>query len=204
MKIDVGFITLLTGHDLGRMKETPDVIFIMDREFVLRAFNPAWEAFALSNNGDSTLKRYGLGSLVPAAFPAFLRGYYTGLYNKVLVSGKRVDLEYECSSDNVYRKFHQSLYPLKDGAGVVVSNHLVVEKPQQETPSEFAGRHRNKEGIIVQCCHCRRTKDPSQPDKWDWIPDFVREIPEKTSHGFCSRCLEFYYPGLSETLPKMD
>ncbi len=197
MKIAPDFLPSLSGCSLTQIEASSDVIFILDERFTLRGFNTAWENFAKENNGSKVLEKFGIGCSVSETFPEPLKGFYVRLYQRALFTGRRIDSEYECSSDKIYRKFFQSIYPLQEKAGFLVYNHLEIEKPHEETPAVFSAKHRNADGIIIQCCHCRCIKDHSQNDKWDWIPEFIREIPPQTSHGFCSRCAEFYYPGLT-------
>lgn len=195
--LDTDYIPNVGNEIFPGLEESSDTIFILDNRFILRGFNSAWEEFAQKNRGESILSRWHLGSRVLDAFSEPLKSHYKDLYEKTLESGLRTDAEYECSSDQFYRKYRQSLHPLPEKSGLIISNHLEIERPHDEPPVQFADRHRNREGMLVQCCHCRRTRDHLYADKWDWIPEFVRAMPQNTSHGFCSRCIEFYYPELA-------
>ena len=206
MKADPGFTSLLKNLDLNRMDESSDVIYILDNHFILRAFNSAWEIFAKENNGAGVLGKFGLGTLVIDVISEPLKAHYSDLYSdlyrKALTSATRIDSEYECSSDKICRKFRQSLYPLKDRAGILVSNHLEIAEPYEAKSAKPSPKHVSKEGMIVQCSHCRRTKDQTQNDKWDWIPEFFRKMPGNTSHGLCGHCYDFYYPDFPKSARK--
>ena len=200
MKIDPSFAPFLRNAGIEQMEISKDVIYVLDKGFKLRAYNPAWKKFAEENNGTALLSKYDLGVRVTDAYPEVLRQYYESVYEKALRTGNRIDVEYECSSDDLYRKFQQSLYALENRAGLIISNHLKIELPHQDKGVEPLPFHRNSDGILVQCSHCRRVKNHTEKDRWDWVPEYVKQIPEKTSHGLCGRCVVFYYPDYSGTL----
>lgn len=198
LTIDPGFISFLADFDINRLQDSADIIYIIDADFRLRGYNTSWEIFARKNNGQNVLTKFTLGTDITEALHGRLKEYYSQLYQKVLSTGERMDHEYECSSDKSYRKYRQSLYPLKHKAGIIISNHLLIEKPIDADPVKFNACHSGKSGVIIMCSHCRRTKDQNHRDKWDWIAEFVKEMPANLSHGLCNQCIAFYYPGFLE------
>ncbi|MGY8826188.1 MAG: hypothetical protein ACKVJG_20015 [Candidatus Latescibacterota bacterium] len=107
--------------------------------------------------------------------------------------GERWDYEYECSSPPLFRRYLQSMYPLKDGTGLVVVNHLLVEDAHSLT-AEGPDRERylNQHGLIVQCSHCRCVKRQGVEHQWDWVPDWVADCPKGTTYFLCSTCFTYY------------
>src|SRR6202042_2406372 len=100
----------------------------------------------------------------------------------------------ECSSPEVYRQLHMTAFPLGRAEGLLVVNsvrlevaHLRVACPPLEE------LYRNREGIIAQCCHCRRVRRAREPNVWDWVPAWLTNQPENTSHGLCEPCMAFHY-----------
>ena len=53
--------------------------------------------------------------------------------------------------------------------------------------------YRSAEGVLVQCCHCRRVRRIEEPMVWDWVPAWLTAGPEGTSHGLCEPCVGFHY-----------
>ena len=58
----------------------------------------------------------------------------------------------------------------------------------------WRARYATDGDVIVQCCHCRRTRRSDGSDVWDWVPAWVASPPPETSHGICPLCLEYFYP----------
>ncbi len=189
--------SLLKASEIKRIEASEDIIYVVDKNFTLCGFNRAWISFAKQNNGEGVLKKYGVGTSIISALPEVLKDYYISLYRKALDSGERVDNQYDCSSAETYRKYHQSIYPLSEKKGLLISNHCLIEKTNEEKAEHFASKHRNKYGIITQCCHCRRVKNYSKKNQWDWIPELISQTHEKISHGICWHCISFYYPSLA-------
>ena len=48
------------------------------------------------------------------------------------------------------------------------------------------------------CAHCRHTRSADDPQRWDWVPQYVAEPRTRISHGICPLCLAYYY----QLLPK--
>ena len=106
--------------------------------------------------------------------------------------------DYECSSDTVYRRYHQIVYPIGGREGLLVVNSLVVERLNHpdRRPARAADElfYVDENGLIYQCAHCRRVKNVREGERWDWVPEWVKRCPECTSHVFCPTCFRHYYP----------
>ncbi|NTV51680.1 MAG: hypothetical protein HGA76_01515 [Candidatus Firestonebacteria bacterium] len=196
MQIDPTFRAYVDHLDLNALTQSEDVVYVVDEQMNLKAYNPAWETFALNNNGASVLEKYPLGKSITAAFPEKIRTHYVNGYSQALKTGDRFDQDYECSSPNQYRLFHQIAYPLPAGRGLVITNHLVVTGEINRMKYAFGPKYRNADGFVVQCCHCRTVKNQADPERWDWVPSLVEHPDIKTLHSVCANCLDQYFPDL--------
>ncbi|NDY73015.1 hypothetical protein DO021_16475 [Desulfobacter hydrogenophilus] len=62
MRIDPIFQRQVFYMDLESIKNSEDLICIVDSEMKLKAYNNAWENFAINNGGDKITQTYSLGS----------------------------------------------------------------------------------------------------------------------------------------------
>lgn len=199
MRIDPEFLRKIEYLDLDSLETSPDTIYIVDDDLRLRAHNHAWTTFARDNGGQAILSRYQWGDPIDAAFPEELKGYYRKAYHQALVDKKPFAHIYECSSPDRFRRFRQTAYPLANAAGLLISNHLVEGRGQQEPAEEFDRKYFDRQGHITQCCHCRKVRDPANTRRWVWVPALVEQPVANLSHTLCPRCLDFYYPDLDST-----
>ncbi|MBK8164777.1 MAG: PAS domain-containing protein [bacterium] len=125
------FGALLTSFDLEALARLPDTIYGVDADLRLAMFNPAWFAFAAANGGLPDVARdWGLGRSVLDACPSVVRDFYARSLAAALRLDRHRDHEYECSSPGVRRRMRMSAYPLRDGAGLLVVNALIIETPR--------------------------------------------------------------------------
>lgn len=195
MKIDPAFKIFLSNLDLAKLEASPDVIYFLDKQLVLRGFNKAWADFMNENHGHSP-DGY-LGTPILNVIPEEIRPFYAGSYGKALASRTRFDHDFQCSSPEAFRVFHQTAYPLTSGGGLMIVNTLVKTEPHSDKPLPLGPCH-FKQGteIISMCTHCRKVRDQDFPEKWDWVPAAFSYPPMKVSHGLCEACKRFYYPDL--------
>ncbi len=180
--------------DIETIRNSPDTMCIIDPQFRLLAYNQAWVDFARSNDGADVLTTYPLGSSILTAFADAVKPFYTSAYASALRTHAVFAHDYECSSPDRYRLFHQTAYPLTGGTGLLITHHLIEEMGHKEQSSQFSPRFLDSHGHIIQCCHCRKIQDPSEHLKWIWVPEILRTPPHPISHTLCPRCLDFYYP----------
>ncbi|RJP59108.1 MAG: hypothetical protein C4541_06860 [Candidatus Auribacter fodinae] len=193
MYIHESFRKNLSGFDLESISRSNDTVCIIDTEFRLRACNKAWAQFAANNNCEDVLQKYPFGCGILDACFDDAKEFYRKAYRKLLITGERFEQDYECSSDTVYRLFHQTAYPLNNKSGILITHHLVQERVCDGPAENFGSNHVNADNFIVQCAHCRKVKDHLKPNKWDWVPSLIRTLPN-TSHTFCQVCRAVYYP----------
>lgn len=198
-QIEEDFRPLIQHFDLESLEGQAAPVYGLWDNYSLACANRAWADFAKENNGDPVIaESWGLGRNVLDAVPSDLKDFYAQNYQSCLKSGDPWNHEYECSSAALYRRFHQIVYPVGDGNGLLVLQSLVVEVPhdREERPAKqpLQQEYENDHGIITQCSHCRRIKHSHQERRWDWVPQWVETIPPDTSHGLCEVCLDHYYP----------
>lgn len=193
------FAKLLDAYPARELSSKPGSVYGIDAEFRLACANPAWFTFARDNNGEPEISSSWGGRSILEAMPPVVRDFYEQNYRTCLATGKKWQHEYECSSPERYRRFHQVAYPLTGGKGLLLVNAQVIEVPHSKDRvrpenTELA-HYLDPNGFICQCAHCRRVKNFSvtTPQRWDWIPEWVNRCPPNTSHSFCPSCYGHYY-----------
>lgn len=193
MFIEASFKKHIEYLDIESIENSPDVIYVIDDQMVLRAYNQAWINFANNNNGGTILENFSIGFRISDAFPEPLKSHVVAAYQQALDQNKPCDHDFECPSPIQYRLYHQTAYPLVESKGLVISNHLVKEFPHPDGRHDFEEQFASDWGIITQCCNCRKIRDPENEQMWLWVPLVVEKPVEKTSHGICPRCYDHYY-----------
>lgn len=77
-------------------------------------------------------------------------------------------------------------------------NSIVVELSYEglaRQPDE--SRYTDDGGLIALCCHCLRTRRPSDPLTWDWVPGYILRQPARSTHTICEACMNLFYPSVS-------
>lgn len=172
------------------------IIFCLDLNLTITYCNPAWDRFAMENSGSRLCRPGVIGRSILEFIGGPQRDYYARTYKRLLTVGEAWEHEYECSSKEVYRKFHLRAVPIRKTAGLLVINSLRVERPHEVVQCQpLEDVYRNSTGLIIMCGSCRRTRRNSiGATSWDWVPEFVENFPVRSSHGLCPPCCELYYP----------
>lgn len=130
------------------------------------------------------------------AISAALRSFYEIKFRACLDHGEPWLNDYECSSAGVFRKFRQTVYPLKEGSGLLIVNSLTLESahdPADRTPRPAVeSSYRGENGAISQCAHCRRVMVPRDSERWDWVPAWVEHPPQTVEFVLCGTCEDGY------------
>lgn len=197
--LDPRFEPLLMGHEREELASHSGAIYGVWSDFRLGYVNPAWFEFAARNSGEPVISRaWNLGSSLLAAMPGEVARYYEDRYTRCLETGDVFEHEYECSTPVTYRRFHQIAYPLGSAEGLLIVNSRVVSRPHDPAvrppASPDEGIHRGPMGFAVQCAYCRRMRNFGEAARWDWVPEYVSQIPPQTSHTYCPTCLAHYWP----------
>jgi len=199
---DPKFVPYIESFERAGLGDTLDAVFGLWPELTLAYLNAGWFAFAAANGGEPAISQHwGLGRSVLDAIPDPLAPFYRRAFRTALSSESPWQHEYECSSPTNLRRFVERVYPLAGGAGLLVVNSLVVECPHPRDPNvseqPAARDYVDEHHLIRQCMHCRRIRRNGERRRWDWIPAWVTEPPENTSHGLCEVCFRYYYPEYS-------
>ncbi|WP_339661855.1 hypothetical protein [uncultured Polaribacter sp.] len=193
------FPDTLKGMNFKTLEESKHLIYVLSEELNLLYVNPIWIHFAKNNGGkDSLLKEIPLGEYITNAFTGNrIKKFYTENYLKVLETGKPWHHEYECSSKEEFREFHQGAYPVKDGKCIIVINTLIVHLPMhQKRLKKFNvsdKRYVDTTGFVTQCSNCKCTQRIEEPEIWDWVPEWVVKTPNNSSHSICPTCFDYYW-----------
>lgn len=193
-RFDEDFPSSLDGFNFETLEKNPCSIYGLTKDLSLNYFNPSWFQFSQANGGEPDIsERFGLGTYVGETIVGPAKDYYLEVFKGILQTGKVWHHDYECSSPDTFRMFHQSVYPLYSREGLLIVNTLVREHSHKNKvclPDEV---YLQKTGFISQCCNCRRVQRGDNEEIWDWVPAWVESMPENTSHTFCQLCYEYYY-----------
>lgn len=192
------FASLLKGFNLETLEKDSNPIFGLSTDLTLNYLNPAWFTFAAENEGEPAIsERFHLGTNIGVAMLGSARDYYLDIFQKIIQTGEVWHHDYECSSPEKFRIYHQAVYPLHNRCGLISVNSLVKEEPHNETARRacppIVKTYTQDTGFITQCSNCRRAQRATQPEVWDWVPAWVAHIPKNCSHSFCPICFEYYY-----------
>jgi hypothetical protein len=198
MLVAENFRAALWRYNLPELDQHGGSIYGVTADYRLAYFNRAWFDFAAANDGEPAISSgWTLGRCLLDCIPDVLRPFYTEGFDACRTLGAWQH-DYECSTPTRYRRFHQRVLALDGEAGFLVFNSLVVERAHDAAERKpyppAVAAYTNRDGLIIQCCTCRRVKFPDEHDRWDWVPDWVRNFPRHTSHGLCPPCFRNQYP----------
>lgn len=197
MRVSDDFLPALARWDLAELDAHAGAVYGVTPELRLGYLNVAWFDFAAANGGEPSISaEWSLGRSVLASARGPLHDFYASNYSACLDAAVPWQHEYECSSADTYRRYHQVVYPLAARTGLLIVNSLVVERAYDVAePLPFdSDAYVGANGFITQCTHCRRVRRAAEPDRWDWIPEWVSAFPRDTDHGLCVPCFRFHYP----------
>jgi len=186
------FNTLRNAQDSG------DVCYLLDEKRRFIYCNPAWDRFAEVNGAPRLTGASVLGTDVFAAIPDALSNVYNSAFQNVAVTGRVWSKLYQCSSSEVFRRFRMRIHPVKSLGWFLVSNALVVERPHRTASGAMDETYFSR-GVVTMCAHCRSVRRATAPERWDFVPAYLRFTGRdtlKVSHGLCPLCVAHFYPGL--------
>lgn len=198
-RMDPEFRPLLADYEFDALEAHAGPVYGIWSDFRLAYLNPGWFRFARDNGGHPAIEHdWPLERSLLDCVHGGVRRYVESALRGCIESGEVWQHDYECSSASVYRRYHQVVYPLGRREGALIVNSLVIERPQDQVarPPQPADRsiYIDAHGMVTQCAHCRRVRHQQVPERWDWVPEWVRQCPPSTTHTFCPTCLGFYYP----------
>lgn len=193
------FKSKLEGIDFETLEQSKYTIYGLSEDLELIYVNPGWVNFAKENGvSDSYMNDKLIGSsIINAIDGEKIKNFYAENYINVLKTKKPWKHEYECSSIQEYRQFHQNTYPLKNGKGLIVTNTLTVNLPMnsqnRKAYDALNKRYVANSDYVTQCSNCRCTQRANEIDVWDWVPKWVENIPKNFSHSICPICFDYYW-----------
>ena len=195
MICDPHFEPLIAGYLPEVLSTSEDTIYGLWPDLTLAYVNQGWTQFASENGGGSEISRnWSIGRNIRDAIPPDLKPVFEQGYSKCLNENRPWEHEYECSSAEQHRRFLMRAYPLKDSQGLLIVNSTIYQGRHTEEPHEPVERdYLTADGLIIQCCHCRRVRRVASYKAWDWVPKWVVHCPPYTSHGICEPCYGFFY-----------
>jgi hypothetical protein len=189
----------LKGIDFSTLEESRHSVYGLSTDLDFVYFNPGWTLFAMENGAaEDFFTRFRIGTpLVEALSGARIREFYIQHYRNVLATGTVWHHAYECSSATEFRNYHQSVYRLDEGNGLIVVNSLTVKVPMKQLDrmayDAIERKYVESTGLITQCSNCRTTRRAGQSEIWDWVPDWVENIKDNVSHSICPICFDYYW-----------
>ena len=185
---------VLAPFDPTALEDDPATICALDRLLRITYVNRAWRDFARENGGSWGSGKWRVGVALLRAIPDALQEFYQGMFERVRESDDPIEHSYECSSPQTLRRFRMRAYRCNAGT-IVVAHSLALEAPHPAAPRPASdATYRDARGVIIQCCYCRRVRRMAEAAQWDWVPEYVAQIPRMTSHGICPLCERYYFP----------
>lgn len=178
---------------MSTLESSGDVSCQLNSDLRIIYCNPAWDRFALANNGGLALSDRVLGSIIMDFVPPELIEFYIAAFASARYAV--VDFDYECSSPDLYRSFQMQILPIEEPEGYTVINALHVEEGMEgRRPALVLGpEYLTSAGIITVCSHCRRSRRVDAPAQWDWVPANLKPAQRNVSHGLCPICHAYFY-----------
>ena len=187
---------------ISTLEASGDISCRLNSDLRIVYCNPAWDRFALANNGGLALSDRVLGSIIMDFIPPELIEFYRAAFASA--RDAVVEFDYECSTPDLYRIFQMQILPVEEPKGYTVINALTVEEGMEGkrtalvlNPPEYL----NEAGIITLCSHCRRSSRIDCSGQWDWVPANLKPALRNVSHGLCPICYEYFYGHILSTLP---
>lgn len=189
----------LKGFELDTLEKSKHSIYGVSKNLDLIYVNPGWINFAKVNGfKKDILTEYPIGTSLISAFSGQkIKDHFYQNYTTVLETGKIWRSEYECSSPNEFRYYHQSVFPLKNNDGLLIVNTLMVKFPiemkNHTLYKAIVNRYLQPTGFITQCSNCRYTQRNNEPENWDWVPSWINKMPNNMSHSICPLCFDYHW-----------
>lgn len=182
---------LARNFDLEALHAEESVLVALDHDDRIAWVNGAWTRFALENGGAGVLARHGVGSCYLDGVRGPLADYFRRGFASVRESGDVWEVDYECSSPELYRLHRMRVLPTAS-AGLLVEHNVVEARPHDRPPEVPQESHyRDERGVLMQCSNCRKVRRVG--DGWRWIPAWVATTPAPpVSHGLCATCEGVY------------
>ncbi len=180
-------------HWRTQFEQSECVTCVLDVAFQIIYCNPAWDRFAIANNGESALASRICGTPLFRYLPGVLEYHYLKLFERAREKHELVTAEYECNSPDVFRKFRIHISPIPATSLLAVVHSLLAHGDIPYAICRSTDHDYGVGELVSMCVQCRRTKR-LRDHCWDWVPEFLRTPPARVSYGICQECLRRYCP----------
>ena len=187
----------VAGLSIEELESEQSIVYLLDSDLRLVYCNPAWDQFAIRNQGDGLEWNGPRGTPILEAIADPIRPFYEEGFRRVAETGEVWEHDFECSSSELYRRYHMQVKPLEATGGFIIINSLLVETPHEAdrlAMPEVTTLYLGQGDIVTMCCHCRRTQRSDGSQTWDWVPRYLEAPPGRVSHGLCASCAAYFYP----------
>jgi hypothetical protein len=174
-----------------------NTVMLIDPDYRIVGFNQAYVQFAKANQGERIEQEWGCGRCVLDCLPTVIRELVKTHYDQAF-AGEVSTYDYCCHSPLLYRKFRMRAYPYLHGT-VVMEHALLIERALDGVleldADTIAANYTNADGLIRQCCNCRKIAEVQHGRRWDYIQSLINMPMANVSHTICPLCIEELYPG---------
>lgn len=187
----------LEPFGLDHLERSTQSIYCYDANYTLAYFNPSWVSFGLENGSSEDAMAGLLGSNAIENWPGIMAKKFLEIFSEVLDASPEApelppSVRYLCHSPEKHREYSMDVLPLADRAGLLLINHLVVERKHTLERDTTGINYRDSTGYITQCANCSKVRHPQDPTRWDLVIEFLEHPILQTSHGLCQPCLQNY------------
>lgn len=182
------------------LRNLTNPIYIIDREYKIVDFNNGYKRFAIENEGEDILLKWPIGSNILSSIPDIIRNEIKKMYDDVIVKNTVIEREYDCHSPTVFRRFKMRILPFMNG--FALHEHCLIESSQlsgayELSDGDIESGYIDINGIIHQCCYCRRIQSNADINNWVWVVPLIKRnnnFLSNISHTICPVCFLHYYP----------
>jgi hypothetical protein len=177
-----------------------NAIYVVDQMYNIVDYNDGYKMFAIENDGEDILDRWPIGSNIMSSIPEILRDTMKRMYDDVILNKKIIEHEYDCHSATVFRRFKMRILPFMNG--FALHEHCQIESSQlngayELSDGDIESGYVDKNGLVHQCCHCRRIQSCTDGNNWVWVISLInrnRTFAPRISHTICPVCMLHHYP----------
>lgn len=182
------------------LRNLTNTIYVVDRNYNLVDYNNGYKLFAIENDGEDILNNWKIGANILPAIPEMIQGIIKKMYDDVILNDKTIEHEYDCHSATTFRRFRMRILPFMNG--FALHEHCLIESSQLSgvqnvSDEEIESRYTDNNGIIHQCCHCRKIQSCTDTNNWVWVVSLIHRNDNyypRISHTLCPVCMLHYFP----------
>lgn len=183
----------------AHLRTLTNTIYVVDKNYNIVDFNDGYKLFAIANEGEDILEKWPIGSNVLSSVPEIIKDFIKNMYDEVILNNNTIEHEYDCHSPTVFRRFTMRILPLHNK--FALHEHSLIESSALNDSCELSehdieSKFMDSNGIIHQCCHCRKIQSSSDLNNWTWVVSLIKRNKRysgKVSHTICPVCMFHYF-----------